>query len=1196
MTDEKKLNLSFKNTPLPQVLKEIKRQTLYDFMYNAQEIDIDQRISIELKNVTLDSALRVCLAPFHLTYVIKDKIIILKKKEAMSHLAKHNISGIVKDEQGVPLPGVAVILQGTTAGTVTNSDGRFQITIPQEKCILNFTFIGMKPVHREINGEQFVTIVMEEDIAELDEVVVTGMETIKKDYMTGSASVITAKDLRSQGITSIDRLLEGAIAGLNSTTLSGAPGTRSKITIRGENNLSGRTEPLWIVDGLPLMSGVPENNTGDYAGTIMQDGVGNIMPEDIESITILKDASAAAIYGAKAANGVIVITTKQGKKNDRVQVSYNGYFGVAKMANDGYGLLNAWEAMEFQEEGQRNLFNYRGGQTVNHAQFGSIGKDGTGHLTMPYAIKPAGYSKEQIISQYGSIAAWEASYKDNGENTWSRSAYYQMLEDGYSEEEARAGTNWYDEVVQTGKVQDHQISITGGGEKATYSVGLGYMNREGTIKESWFRRYSLRANTNFFVNKWFNIGQNTNIAVIENSGERGRQGDDNTFGKTFSIQPWVPIYTVGGDYSGSQNAEGGRAESAPMSVDYGKDNRRRFLRAQSAIYAEIMPLESLGENLKIRTQFSARLGGAWDFWMNKRTIMTNKEGRNNNEFYEQANYWLDYQWTNTATYSKTINDDHTINAVIGTEALREGLGRWIQAGRINYPFEDDPNTWVINNGASSDLRNSGNQNAVSTMFGMFARADYAYQGKYLATVTVRRDASSRFSEKNRWGTFPSISLGWRMSDEKFMEKSRTWLDDLKIRAGYGTTGNSNIDSYNWAFQYGTGNRYLYSINGSDTEVYQGFGVTNLGDIEAKWETSKMFNAGFDITAFNQRLTANFDYYIKKTSDMLIDANWSALAGAADKPKVNIGDMTNKGVDLNITWNDKIGEVGYSVGVNLSHYKNRLDEIGTDAGIFTGTRISNMNVLMKGHAIGEFHGYQLDGIYKSEEEVRNYKNDAGGTVLPYGTSDASTLNAANYVGQFKVKDVNNDGKIDASDRTFIGNPHPDLTGGINLGVNWKGFDLSTYMYFSVGNDLFAMYKYYTHYGSLQSAYSKDRRDNSWHPVTNPDGIYPMWATANGESTIAANESNSGYIEDGSFLRMQTLTLGYTLPKSILDKIKFEKIRIYGQIANVFTLTGYSGLDPQVRTDTDGRSNDRTMGTDFGSYGMPRQFIMGVNVTF
>ena len=362
----------------------------------------------------------------------------------------------------------------------------------------------------------------------------------------------------------------------------------------------------------------------------------------------------------------------------------------------------------------------------------------------------------------------------------------------------------------------------------------------------------------------------------------------------------------------------------------------------------------------------------------------------------------------------------------------------------------------------------------------------------------------------------------------------------------------------------------------------------------------MFNAGFDITAFNQRLTANFDYYIKKTSDMLIDANWSALAGAADKPKVNIGDMTNKGVDLNITWNDKIGEVGYSVGVNLSHYKNRLDEIGTDAGIFTGTRISNMNVLMKGHAIGEFHGYQLDGIYKSEEEVRNYKNDAGGTVLPYGTSDASTLNAANYVGQFKVKDVNNDGKIDADDRTIIGNPHPDLTGGFNISLTWRDFDLSTYMYYSIGNDLYKHYEYYTMFGNLQSNYSKDRLAKSWDPVNNPNGIYPLWTTTSTEGPEAGNESNSNYVQDGSYLRMQTLTLGYSLPKKLLKKIGFEKIRVYGQISNVFTITGYDGLDPEVRSHTSFEneyvSSDMNKGIDYGSYGMPRQFLMGVNVTF
>lgn len=1080
----------------------------------------------------------------------------------------------IVDKSG-PILGANVVVKGTTIGNISDMDGRAIIDNVPANAVLVVSYIGYVTQEVHLKGNQTsVKITLVEDSQALDEVVVTGYSTQAKKDITGSVAVVATDDLKETPVSNFAEALQGKAAGVF-VQAGGGPLGETTIRIRGVGSVNG-SDPLVIVDGV---SGVD---------------IDAVNPNDIESMQILKDA-AAAIYGAKGANGVIIITTKQGKKDDRVKVSYNGYFGLAKMANNGYDLLDAWEAMEFQEEGQRNLLKYRG-LTTTHAQFGSIGADGSGHLTMPYALKPAGYSKDQVIQEFGSIDAWIKSYKDDGTNTWSRSAYYQMLEDGYSEEEARKGTNWYDEVVQTGKVQNHEISVTGGGEKATYSVGLGYMNREGTIKESWFRRYSLRANTNFFVNKWFNIGQNTNLAVIENSGERGRQGDDNTFGKTFSIQPWVPIYTVGGDYAGSVNNEGGRAESAVMSVNHGKDNRRRFLRAQSAIYAEIKPLESIGEDLTIRTQFSARLSGAWDFWMNKRTIMTNKEGRNNNEFYENASYWLGYQWTNTATYKKTINEDHSIGVVLGTEAIREGLGRVIQAGRIDYQFEDDPNTWQIDNGSAANLRNSGYMHSPSTMFGIFGRADYAYQGKYLATVTVRRDASSRFSEKNRWGTFPSVSLGWRMSDENFMEKTRTWLDDFKLRAGYGTTGNSNIGAYNWAFRYGTGNTWLYSINGSDTDVMTGYGVTALGDIDAKWETSKMLNVGFDATVFDQRLGINFDWYLKKTSDMLIDANWSALAGNADKPKVNIGNMENKGVDLNLTWRDKVGEVDYSIGVNLSHYKNKLTEIGTEAGIFEGTRISNMNVMMKGYAVGMFHGYQVDGIYKSEDEVRNYKNDAGGAVLPYGTADAASLNPSQYVGQFKVKDVNNDGKIDASDRTFIGNPHPDLTGGVNLSVGWKGFDLSTYLYFSVGNDIFAMYKYYTHYGSLQSAYSKDRRDNSWSPE-NPNGIYPMWATATGESTIAANESNSSYIEDGSFLRMQTLTLGYTLPKAWMNKIKFDKIRIYGQISNVFTLTGYSGLDPQVRTDDgSGNSKDRNMGTDYGSYGMPRQFILGVNVTF
>lgn len=1082
------------------------------------------------------------------------------------------ITCTIIDSEG-PIIGANVMVKGTTNGTISDMDGQAVIDDVPENAILIVSYVGYITKEVATGNQTVLNIPLIEDSQALDEVVVVGYGTQAKKDITGSVAVVSADDLKETPVSNFSEALQGKAAGVFVQT-GGGPLGETTIRIRGVGSVNG-SDPLVIVDGV---SGVDINA---------------VNPNDIESMQILKDAAASAIYGAKGANGVIIITSKQGKKGDKVKVSYNSYFGVAKMASDGYDLLDAWEAMEFQEEGQRNLLKYRG-KTATHAQFGSIGADGSGKLTMPYAIKPSGWTEAQIIAKYGSIDNWVADYKDDGESSWARSAYYQMLADGYSEAEARKGTNWFKEATQSGVVQDHQISVMGGGDKATYSFSLGYMSREGTIKESWFKRYSLRANTNFFVNSWFNIGQNTNIAVIENSGERGRQSDDNIFGKTFSIQPWVPIYNIGGDYAGSQAREGGRANTAVQTIANEKDNRRRFLRMQSAAYAEIIPIP----DLKIRSQFSARLNGFWDYWMNKRTIMTNKEGISQNNLNEEAGYTFGYQWTNTATYTKTFNDDHTLNVVIGSEAIKEDLGRTITAVRYNYPFEDDPNTWIIDNGATANATNKGKMFNTVGMFGFFGRADYSYQGKYLATLTVRRDASSKFSKENRWGTFPSASLGWRITDEPFMESTRSYLDDLKLRAGYGTTGNSNIDPYNWAFQYGTGNTYLYSISGSDTEVWAGFGVTNLGDIKAKWETTKMLNVGFDATVFNNRLNINFDYYVKKTSDMLIDANWSALAGNMTKPKVNIGDMQNKGVDVNFVWRDRKKDFGYSIGLNLSHYKNKLLSIGTKAGIFEGTRISNMNVMMEGHPIGMFHGYQLDGIYKSEADVTGYKNAEGIIVTPYGVNKEAGYDPKEFVGQYKIKDVNNDGVITADDRTFIGNPHPDLTGGLSLSFDWKGFDLGTYMYFSIGNDIFAMYKYYTHYGALQSAYSRDRRDNSWSEK-NPNGKYPLWATVGGESTIAANDSNSGYIEDGSYLRMQTLTLGYTLPKSILNKLKLEKIRVYGQVSNLFTITGYSGLDPAVRTDDSdhpGNSKDRNMGTDFGSYGMPRQYIMGLNLTF
>lgn len=624
-----------KKTSLGDVLKEVEKETGFVFVFDNNLVNTKQYVSFESNHADIRKTLNEVLKQTDVEYTIIDNKVILKPKSTNVipgvKQSARKVTGTITDETGEALIGVNIMVKGQTIGTISDFNGQFSLEGVGDNATLVISYIGY--LTQEIKpGNQPLKIVMKEDAQALDEVVVTGYSTQAKKDITGSVAVVATDDLKETPVSNFSEALQGKAAGVFVQS-GGGPLGETTIRIRGVGSVNG-SDPLIIVDGV---SGVD---------------IDAVNPNDIESMQILKDAAASAIYGAKGANGVIIITTKQGKKDDRVQVSYNGYYGVAKMATDGYDLMNAWEAMEFQEQGQRNLLKYRG-KTATHAQFGSIGPDGSGHLTMPYAIKPAGLSKDQVIAQFGSIDGWIASYKDDGTNSWSRSAYYQMLEDGYSEEEARKGTDWFKEATQTGTVQDHQISVTGGGEKATYSFSLGYMDREGTIKESMFRRYSLRANTNFFVNEWFNIGQNTNIALIENSGERGRQGDDNTFGKTYSIQPWVPIYNIGGDYAGSQAPEGGRANTAVQTINNEKDNMRRFFRLQSAVYGEIIPMK----DLKIRSQFSARLNGSWDYWMNKRTIMTNKEGISQNNLNEQASYYFSYQWTNTATYSKTFNDD-----------------------------------------------------------------------------------------------------------------------------------------------------------------------------------------------------------------------------------------------------------------------------------------------------------------------------------------------------------------------------------------------------------------------------------------------------------------------------------------------------------------------------------------------------------
>ena len=1089
------------------------------------------------------------------------------------------VTGTVTDTNGEPLIGVNVLVKGTTIGNTTGIDGQYSLQPVTNQSVLVFSYVGFIAQEIPLCNLRTLNVQLVEDLQSLDEVVVVGYGTQVRRDISGSITTVSAEDLKEVPVTTFAEALMGMAAGVYIST-TGAPGSETTMRIRGIGSVNaGTAGPLVIVDGISNVN------------------IASINPNDIENFSILKDASATAIYGARGANGVILITTKLGSRQGRVRVTYDGYVGMSTMANDGFDVLNAWEAMEFQAQGMVNRRDIRGLPAGSHAQFGSL--NANDELTMPYATKPAGYSRDQIIAQWGSLDAWIASYRPDGTNSWALSAYQERLQRGDSEAEARKGSDWYKMVTRRGFIQAHNMSLQGGGDRGMYSISLGISKMEGTVKSSFFDRYTLRSNSIFNPTKYLSLGFNLNLMMSQDGGERTGNTEGGPFGQTYTTQSWVPVYNVGGDFAGSVSPEGGRT-SHPVYTVYSQtlETSRNF-RGQASLYAEIKPIEGL----VFKTQYAPSLNGAWSTGFNPVTIMHNKEGSGNNSYYEQASYNMSWQWTNTVNYTTTFNMDHKLDFIAGTEAIDEnriGSGS-LRAQRIDYAFPNDPNTWTLNNGSSNNVSNSGSMVTHSTLFGYFGRVEYSYKGTYIVNASIRRDASSRFSENNRWGTFPSISAAWRVSDEAFMQPTKSFIDDLKFRAGFGTTGNSNTgndNAYNWAFQYGTGNAYLYSMTGSNTAVTQGYHVSNLGDINAKWETVQTLNLGIDVTALKQRLTTSVEWYTRQTTDMLVPANWSALAGKATKPRINIGDMSNKGVDITLAWRDRNRLFSYNISGNISTYRNKVSRLGS-ADIFNGTRLTNVNITKEGQPVGMFYGYKVLGIYKSAEDVINYKTD-GETVVPFGTANRATLESVddegrryvdNYIGRYIIEDVNKDGKITADDRTIIGNPHPDFTGGLNANITYRNFDLSTSFYFSVGNDLYKHYMFYTHYGALQSNYSKDRRDNSWHPIKNPDGKYPLWATASNEGDEAANHSNSMYVEDGSYLRMRTLTLGYSLPRNIVRSAGLERVRIYAQVSNVFTLTKYPGLDPEVRT-----TSQLNAGLDYGAYGQPRQYILGVNISF
>jgi TonB-linked SusC/RagA family outer membrane protein len=1049
------------------------------------------------------------------------------------------IKGTVKDPAGIEIIGANVVEKGTTNGTITDIDGRFTLNVQQGKTLV-ISYVGY--ISQEVPVAANMDIVLAEDNQRLEEVVVVGYGTQQKKDITGSVAVVDTKELLKSSGSSASQQLQGKAAGVYVGT-SGAPGSQTMVRIRGINTVNDNG-PLYVVDGV---------------STRNQD-LSSLNPNDIESLQVLKDASAAAIYGAQAANGVILITTKRGTKSGQPVLTYDGYFGVQKTGKN-YSVLNSADRLNVEWEAQQNAVALGLMDKIDHIQFG-VGDNG---FITPNYMTVAGAGGRQNIDPNG------YSYPDNVMAPYS-------------------DTNWWKEVDRAAPIQNHQIGLSGGTDKGQYSMSANYFDQQGTIIHTFYKRYTVRANSSYNVRPWLRFGENFSYTWSKDLGRSPEGSESTVYSWTYRSSPWVPVYDVAGNFAGSKIGGTGNWQNPVALVTRNDGNYY----SNSRLFGNMWGEADLYKGLTYRTSFGMDYTNNYYYRMSKKNLEFS-ESPGQNDLEEQSGFNFRWVWTNTLAYNTTFNNVHKLNVLLGTEAIRDGMGRQITGQRYNYLFEENENTWVLNMGEkNSQMRAESEYRGEFALFGLFGRVDYAFKDKYLFTGIIRRDGVSRFSKSNRYGTFPSLSLGWRLSEESFMENTRNWLDDLKMRIGYGQTGNSEVPrKTNFAYEFTTDPaRTNYDLTGANTSGSLGYRLQRYGNEDTKWEAIEMYNVGVDATILNGKFGIGAEWYTKKTKDMLLEASYSALAGESDKPYINFGDMKNTGIDVNLNYRDAAGDWSWDVALNLSHFKNEVVKLSEaeDYAIWKGgTRIAgDVTRTTKGRPVSEFYGYKVDGFYESAADVM--------AVQPLGQNITTVEEAQKWIGRFKFADMDGNKKLDSDDRTVLGSPHPDLIAGLNAGLTYKNFDFTMFWYSTIGNELFNNTKYFTDFFLFGGNRSTRMRDLSWKPgADNSKAILPM---LNYKDSYSGDVTNSYYVEDASFLRLKNVVLGYTFPKALLRKATISNLRVYLQAENILTLTGYSGIEPEFTNAnvSAGNESDLQKGVDMGGWPMTMRFLFGVNFAF
>jgi TonB-linked SusC/RagA family outer membrane protein len=1081
---------------------------------------------------------------------------------ALAQAQETQVSGTVTSVTGEKLAGVTVQVRGTDVRATTDANGRYSLTAPNDGVLL-YNLIGYKGAARTIAGRETIDVALDAAVAVLDPVIVTGYTSQKRADITGAVGSVNMENAQQQTSVSVLQRLDGRVAGVQVEN-SGSPGARSTVRIRGVSSFQNN-DPLYIVDGTPV-----------------QDTYLNwLNPDEVASIQVLKDASAASIYGSRASNGVVIVETKRGRPGQR-QISLDVRTGVATPTR-GYDKILELNALDYFDVVKTASLN--------------------GNLSVPtniYGLDPNNPSVPAYIypNNCRTIVGVDTiptpcTSADVNEASYSYPNNLIMPGSG--------GTNWWKAVFGAGQYRDANLAFSGGGDDNAYHVSLNYLDQDGTAAFTRLQRGGARVNTTFNVGK-MRIGENIAVSRERKYGglDDDALGEDNIVGKNIFQQPVVPIYDIAGNFA-SGKANGLSNLTNPLKIaQSSKDN----ITTNDRIFGNVFAGLDAGRSLSFNTRFGFNLGQG-SFHGFTAATPENSEVTAINAINENYNLFTEWTWSNTLNWTRVMQQ-HNLVVLLGQEA-NQSQNRF-ESGNCANLLNPGVDTRYINDAlCDPNTKNVFSQGSKASLLSFFGKADYNYNERYYLSVTVRRDGSSRLGPENRWGTFPAVGLGWRLSREGFLDNSSVF-SNVMLRFGWGVTGNQQIPPGRIVSQFG-GDRgdTFYDIGGTGTTIRPGSKMTSIGNAALKWEEQHSTNLGLDLEFLQGRATFSGDVYNRNTENLLFDPRAPATAGSASPPIINIGKMKNTGFDLSMGFRGQMGAgTVWSATLNGSHYKNeivQIDNLGTQS--FTGPfslREQNPTINMVGHPIGAFYGLVADGYYADSADA------------------AAQWNSGARPGRIKFKDLDGDGAITSNDRTIIGDPHPDFTTGLDLTFRRGSWELAATIFGSFGGQIFNSQKYWYVFRYFDTNVVDDRIANSvvlngrcspepvpvgappgtqptWPcpgVVTNPDAKYPRLDAQDAFS----RQFSSYWVEDGSYVRMRTLQLAYNLPPALIKWI--PAARVYLQAENLFTISGYSGLDPTLpaaaATGAAGDIRDQFRGVDQGSYPSSRVITLGISTTF